>query len=91
MPDFDIFSLSKCKKRKVRSDGKRTKRNTKHKICEEKRINTSLKDLSVILNNHCRHGLHSFLSSLSMSALRNLEEEANNLMIWITNHLTQLF
>ena len=42
-----------------------------------KRINTSLKDLSIALNNHGWHGLLSFLSSLSISVLRNLELEAN--------------
>ena len=35
------------------------------------------KALSVILNIHCRHGLHSFFSSFPMSVFRNLEEEAN--------------
>ena len=55
------------------------KRNIKCKICTEKRINTSLKDLSIALNNHGRHGLLSFLSSLPISVLRNLESEANTL------------
>ena len=43
------------------------------KICTEKRIHTSLKDLSIALNNHGQHGLLSFLSSLPISVLRNLE------------------
>ena len=34
-------------------------------------------DLSIALNKHGRHGLLSFLSSLSISILRNLELEAN--------------
>ena len=51
----------------------------KRKICTEKRINTSLKDLSVVLFCHGQHGLLSFLSSLPISVLRNLELEANNL------------
>ena len=46
------------------------------KICTEKRIHTSLKDLSIALNNHGQHGLLSFLSSLPISVLRNLELEA---------------
>ena len=37
------------------------------KFVLKKRINTSLKDLSIALNNHCRHGLLSFLSSLPIS------------------------
>ena len=47
------------------------------KFVLKKRINTSLKDLSIALNNHGQHGLFSFLSSLPISVLRNLELEAN--------------
>ena len=56
----------------VRNVNKRSG-NIKRKICTEKRINTALKDLSVALNNHGRHGLLSFLSSLSISVLGKLE------------------
>ena len=79
MPDFDVFSVLECKKRKSRSHGKRKNGNIKRKICTEKRLNTSLKDLSLALTNHGRHGLFSFLSSLPISVLRNLELEANKL------------
>ena len=51
--------------------------NFKRKTCAENRINTSLKDLSIALNNHVWHGLLSFLSSLPISVLRYLELEAN--------------
>ena len=44
--------------------------------CAEKRKNTSLNDLSIALNNQGRFGLLSFLSSLPISVLRNLELEA---------------
>ena len=72
MPDFDVFfSVLECKKRKSRSHGKRKNGNIKCKICTEKRLNTSLKDLSLALTNHGRHGLFSFLGSLSISVLRN--------------------
>ena len=57
----------------LRSHGKRKKGNIKCKICTEKRLNTSLKDLSIALNNHGRHGLFSFLSSMTISVLLNLE------------------
>ena len=68
MLDFDVFcSLLECKKRKSRSYGKRKNGNIKRKICTEKRINTSLKDLSVALDNHGGHRLLSFLSSLPIS------------------------
>ena len=79
MPDFDVFSVLECKKRKSRSHGKRKNGNIKRKICTEKRLNTSLKDLSLALTNHGRHGLFSFLSSLPISVLRNLELEAYKL------------
>ena len=62
MPDFDVFSLLECKTRKSRFHDKRKNGNIKHKTCAEKRINTSLKDLSIALNNHGQHGLLSFLN-----------------------------
>ena len=77
MPDFDVYSVLECKK--SRSHGKRKNGNIKRKICTEKRLNTSLKDRSLALTNHGRHGLFSFLSSLPISVLRNLELEANKL------------
>ena len=67
MPDFDVFSVLECKKRKRRSHCKRKNGNIKLNICTEKRLYTSLKDLSIALNNHGRHGLFSFLSSLPIS------------------------
>ena len=77
MMDFDVISLLECKRRKSRSHGKCKNANNMRKTCAEKRIKTSLKDLSIALNNHGRHGLLSFLSSLPISVLRNLELEAN--------------
>ena len=80
MPHFDVFSRLEFKKRKSRSHGKSKNGNIKCKICtEKKRINTSLKDPAIALNNHDRHGLLSILSSLPISVLRNLELEANKL------------
>ena len=76
MPDFSVLE---CKKRKRRSHGKRKNGNIKRKICTEKRLNTSLKDLSLALTDHGRHGFFSFLSSLPISVLCNLELEANKL------------
>ena len=74
-----FFSVLECKKRKSKSHGKRKNVNIKRKICTEKCLNTSLKDLSLALTNHGRHCLFSFLSSLSISVLLNLELEANKL------------
>ena len=73
------FSLLGCIKRKSRFHGKHKNGNIKRKICSEKRINTSLKDLSIASNNHGWHGLLSFLSSLPISVLRIFELEANTL------------
>ena len=58
-----FFSVLECSKRKSRSHGKHKNSNIKRKICTEKRLNTSLKDISLALTNHGRHGLFSFLSS----------------------------
>ena len=49
------------------------------KFLLKKRLNTSLKGLSLALTNHGQHGLFLFLSSLPISVLRNLELEANKL------------
>ena len=84
-----FFSVLERKKRKSRSHGKRKNGNIKRKICTEKRLITSLKDLSLALTNHGRHGLFSFLSSLPISDLRNLELEANKLSIEQTNYIKQ--
>ena len=77
MPDFDVFSLLEIRKRKSRSHGIRKKGNGKRKKRAVKRSNTSLKDLSKVLEDHGRHSMLSFLSSLSISVLRILDTEAN--------------
>ena len=89
MSDFDVFSVLECKKRKSRSHGQRKNGNIKRKICTEKCLNTSLKDLSLALTYHGWHGLFSFLISLPTSVLRNLELEANKLLIEQTNYIKQ--
>ena len=77
MPDFDVFSLLEIRKRKSRSHGIRKKGNGKRKKRAVKRSNTSLKDLSEVLEDHGRHFMLSFLSSLPISVLRILDTEAN--------------
>ena len=80
MPDFDVFfSVLEFKKHKSSSHGKRKNGNIKRKICTKKCLNTSPKDLSLALSNNGQHDLFSFLSSLPISVLRNLELEANKL------------
>ena len=78
-PDFDVFPVLECKKHKSRSHGKSKNGKIKRKSCTEKRLNTSLKDHSIALNNHGWHGLFSFLVSLPISVLRSLESEAYKL------------
>ena len=77
MPDFDVFSLLEIRKRKSRSHGIRKKGNGKRKKHAVKRSNTSLKYLSKVLEDHGRHSMLSFLSSLPISILRVLDTEAN--------------
>ena len=77
MPDFDVFSLLEIRKRKSRSHGIRKKGNSKRKKRAVKRSNTSLKDLSKVLEDHGRHAMLSVLSSLPISVLRILDTEAN--------------
>ena len=72
MPDFDVFSLLEIRKGKSRSHGIRKKGNGKRKKRAVKRSNTSLKDLSKVLEDHGRHSMLSFLSSLPISVLRIL-------------------
>ena len=74
-----FFFFWNVKKRKSRSHGKGKNGNIKRNICTEKLINTSRKDLSITLNNHGRHGLLSFFSSLPIWVLRNLELETYQL------------
>ena len=49
MPDFDVFPLLEIRKRKSRSHGIKKKGNSKRKKRAVKRSNTSLKDLSKVL------------------------------------------
>ena len=77
MPDFDVFPLLEIRERKSRSHGKRKKGNGKRKQRAVKRSNTSLKGLSKVLEDHGRHSMLSFLSSLPISVLRILDTEAN--------------
>ena len=77
MPHFDVFSLLEIRKRKSRSHGIRQKGNGKRKKRAAKRSNTSLKVLSKVLEDHGRHSMLSFLSSLPISVLRILDTEGN--------------
>ena len=79
MPDFDVFSLLEIRTRKSRSHGIRKKGNGKRKKRAVKRSNTStsFKDLPKVLEDHGRHSMLSFLSSLPISVLRIFDIEVN--------------
>ena len=81
MPDFDMFSFLEIRKCKSRWHGISKKGNGKRKKRAVKRSNISLKDL---LEDHGRHSMLSFLSSLPISVLRILDTEANKFYDW--NH-----
>ena len=76
---FDVFFLLEIRKHKSRSHGIMKKGNSKRKKRAVKRSNTSLKDLSKVFNleDHGRHSMLSFLSSLPISVLCILDTEAN--------------
>ena len=74
---FDVFSLLEIRKRKSRSHGIKKTRNSKRNKRAVKRSNTSLKDLSKVIEEYGRYSMLSFLSSLPISVLRILETEAN--------------
>ena len=60
MPDFDVFSLLEIRKRKSRSHGKGKREMVNEKKRAVKRSNTSLKDLSKVLQDHGRHSMLFF-------------------------------
>ena len=77
MPHFDSFSLLECRKCKTRSHGVRKDGKYRRKLRAVKRINTRLKWMSKILQNHGRHSMLAFLSSLPISVFWILDIEAN--------------
>ena len=82
------LSLLEIRKRKSRSHGIKKKGNGKRKKRAVKRSNTSLKDLSKVLEDHGRHSMLSFLSSLPISVLRILDTEANKLLRKYSKNVT---
>ena len=81
-----MVSLLEIRKHKSRSHGIKKKGKGKRKKRAVKRSNTSLKDLSKVLEDHGRHAMLSFLSSLPISVLRILDTEANK--FYDRNHST---
>ena len=79
MPDSDVLTLSKSRKRKSRSHGIRKKGNDKRKRCAAIKLNISLNDLAAKLRIHGRYSMLSYLtcSSLPIAVLRSLDTEAD--------------
>ena len=77
MPDFDVFSLLEFRKRTARSHGIKKNGNCKRKSRVQKLANCTLRDLATKLDDHGRHCMLSYLSSLPISVLRSLDTEAN--------------
>ena len=76
IPDFDLFSLLEFCKRTARSHRIKKNGNCKRKSRVQKLANCTLRDLAGILDVHCRHSMLSYLNSLPISVLRNLDSEA---------------
>jgi hypothetical protein len=76
-PNIDIFSILNIRKRKSRSHGVRRNDNLKRKS----KITLSVNYLNIILKNSGKHAILSRLTSLSLSSLKILKAEADNMVI----------
>ena len=76
-PSIDIFSLFDIRKRKSRSHGRRQNGNIKRK----RRKSFTLQNCLHCLNTGGRHLLLSSISSLSLSQLRLLDQEADKIIL----------
>ena len=76
LPSIDIFSLFSIRRRKTRSHGVRKNGNIKRKS----RRKVSILDLHNLLNNTGIHSMLSRLSSLSISSLREVDQEADKII-----------
>jgi hypothetical protein len=76
-PDIDIFNILSLKRRKRRSHGHRKNGNIKRKS----RVSLSVLELHRILKSSGRHILLSRLTTLSISSLRKLDEEADGIYV----------
>ena len=75
MSDFDVLSLLnvRCVKLDLMVNEEKKQQRLVLIMCIRKQFNTSLKYLSVVLDKDGHNSLHSFLSYLPCSVLRNLE------------------
>ena len=76
-PSIDIFDICSIRKRKSRSHGSRKN----HNIKRQSRQVVSLSELNLILKRSGRHTMFSVLTSLSLTALNHLDEEADDIVL----------
>lgn len=76
-PDIDIFSILSLKRRKRRSHGRRTNGN----IRRRSKIIVSVRELHSLFKRSGRHALLSRLTTLSISSLKKLDDEADDIYI----------
>ena len=76
-PSIDIFSLCEIRKRKSRSHGRRQNGNIRRRRCKS----LTLQECLNFLNTGGRHLLLSSISSLPLSQLRLLEQEADKIIL----------
>ena len=76
-PDIDVFKILSITKRKRRSHGRRKNHNIKRKS----KSSITLTELFSIYKNSGRHALLSKVTNLSISCLRKVDEEADNIYI----------
>lgn len=76
-PSIDVFSIFSFRKRKSRSHGKRKNGNIKRKL----RKKASVLELHNLLLNAGRHSMLSRLCSLSITSLREVDEEADSIIL----------
>ena len=76
-PKIDIFSIFSIRKRKSRSHGIRKNGNVKRKA----RLKISILDLHNLRINTGKHAMLSRLSSLSISTLKDIDEEADKICL----------
>ena len=76
-PDIDVFSIFSIRKRKSRSHGIRKNGNIKRKS----RLHMSILDFHVLRQTTSKHHMLSKLSSLSISALRQIDKWADKIIL----------
>ena len=91
MPDFGVFSLLEFRKRTSRSHGIKKHGNCKRKSRVQKLAYCTLRDLATKLDIYCLHCMLSYLCSLPISVLRNLDTEPRTNKLYDAALLTRCY